>query len=600
MKRLIGVLFIVLLLFFKVEDASADTCRAVLNEADYNITPLSLSFTATAGGSNPASQSFVIKNTPLIPASMRWWFITAPPSWLSFSPNPTSSNCSGDLLGPGVSQSITVLVDIAGLSAGNYNSSNIQIGAGNGACGDIGGIPNKSNLNFTQNVAISLTVNPAPSRVLPIPKAPEIGQGQALSPTVIRWNFTDQANNETGFRLWEKTDSRERIIVDTSPFVVENLSYLDEINLLPNTQYSNRYVQTFTGQWTSPLAGPYPPVYTFMPNPTDLKVLTTENTKEVKVQAPGELPNLTEARSGLFFSAAEQPSTQKGFLISLKKIFRSLKAMAHNMLALVSNDLLVQRTTASVEVLPILDSGWIKEKEYFFSNLKPSAPYVFSIKARNGDGLETETFMLKPFTLTLGGPVEQKLTQPVIETPPPAVIPVIPTPVQPVIETPPPAVIPVIPTPTPVQPVIETPPPAVIPVIPAPAPVLTLSLTETNQEKIKEFQRSKGLKPVGIIGPRTRALIQGQNSATHLKFITQEQAKEARAYQFQTELKRGQSSKEVLFLQRMLYLQSYYFGLFNRFFSPLTEKALKNFQRINNLPQTGILDKGTRRIMNTD
>ena len=73
----------------------------------------------------------------------------------------------------------------------------------------------------------------------PVPLAPTIGSPSALSFSSIRWNFTDNSNDETGFRLYGSPGA----VLVQSPLT--NLSYLDETGLSAGTQYSGRYVKAY-------------------------------------------------------------------------------------------------------------------------------------------------------------------------------------------------------------------------------------------------------------------------------------------------------------------------------------------------------------------
>jgi hypothetical protein len=71
------------------------------------------------------------------------------------------------------------------------------------------------------------------------PAAPTNVSGAALSATSIRWNFTDNANNEIGHRVYDgATKKAEREVFD--------ISYVDESGLQPNTTY-NRTVKAYAG-----------------------------------------------------------------------------------------------------------------------------------------------------------------------------------------------------------------------------------------------------------------------------------------------------------------------------------------------------------------
>jgi len=82
--------------------------------------------------------------------------------------------------------------------------------------------------------------------VYPVPQVPTIGTPQTLSASSIRWNFTDNAGDETGFRLYGGSD----ILSAT-----RDLSYLDETSLSCNTSYSGRYVEAYNSYGYSTASG---------------------------------------------------------------------------------------------------------------------------------------------------------------------------------------------------------------------------------------------------------------------------------------------------------------------------------------------------------
>ncbi|MHB8793818.1 MAG: Ig-like domain-containing protein, partial [Thermoleophilia bacterium] len=72
------------------------------------------------------------------------------------------------------------------------------------------------------------------------PAAPSIGTPTVLSTTSIRWNFTDNAGNETGFKVHDALDNIKAS--SASP----DLSFLDEAELAANTSYT-RHVHAYNG-----------------------------------------------------------------------------------------------------------------------------------------------------------------------------------------------------------------------------------------------------------------------------------------------------------------------------------------------------------------
>jgi len=112
----------------------------------------------------------------------------------------------------------------------------------------------------------SLTANETHTiRIKGVIRAPTIDTPTALSSTSIRWNFTDNADNETGFKLYDNADT----IVTSS--ATANLSYLDETGLSENTQYSGRYVKAYNNYGNSVPSSVAPPIYTLVDPPTNLR-----------------------------------------------------------------------------------------------------------------------------------------------------------------------------------------------------------------------------------------------------------------------------------------------------------------------------------------
>ena len=71
------------------------------------------------------------------------------------------------------------------------------------------------------------------------PAAPSNVTGTALSANSIRWSFTDNANNENGFRLYSG-------VTKLLEQETQNLAYIDETGLQPNTTYT-RSIRAYEG-----------------------------------------------------------------------------------------------------------------------------------------------------------------------------------------------------------------------------------------------------------------------------------------------------------------------------------------------------------------
>lgn len=111
-----------------------------------------------------------------------------------------------------------------------------------------------------------------------VPVSPMAKKGEALSASTIRWYFTDLSNNEFGFKI---LDSNLKEVVRKEE---ANISYLDEINLQPDTEYSGRRIVAFNdrGESLSTVLTVFPAVRT-LPLPPDLTSEVNASTSEVDV-----------------------------------------------------------------------------------------------------------------------------------------------------------------------------------------------------------------------------------------------------------------------------------------------------------------------------
>ena len=69
-----------------------------------------------------------------------------------------------------------------------------------------------------------------------VPDAPTMDSPEALSTTSIRWNFTDNADDETGFKVYDNLNN----LVATC--ATPDLTYCDETGLSANTEYTRKVV----------------------------------------------------------------------------------------------------------------------------------------------------------------------------------------------------------------------------------------------------------------------------------------------------------------------------------------------------------------------
>ncbi|MCX6789464.1 MAG: polysaccharide deacetylase family protein [Candidatus Gribaldobacteria bacterium] len=171
------------------------------------------------------------------------------------------------------------------------------------------------------------------------PNAPTIRPAKALSSTSIRWNFTDNASNETGFVLINTT---EKIISTSSQ---PNLSYIDEAGLLGNTQYKRAIKSYNTAGYSASSSATS--TYTLAGTPTGFNSVRYPKLLRLFVDT---FPNSSIGSSGYLFWRTDKP---------------------------------------------VYNSGWIKTNTWDDSHMTESQIYSYAVKYRNSDGIETSTTTLE-------------------------------------------------------------------------------------------------------------------------------------------------------------------------------------------------------------
>lgn len=109
-------------------------------------------------------------------------------------------------------------------------------GYASGSKGYDAGYPNK--VAYEVNTGGSNPRNLEFMTFAPLPEPPTVSTPQALSTTSVRWNFTDNTSNETGFKV--HNSSHNIMAQQATP----NLIYLDETGLSANTQYT-RHIHAY-------------------------------------------------------------------------------------------------------------------------------------------------------------------------------------------------------------------------------------------------------------------------------------------------------------------------------------------------------------------
>jgi hypothetical protein len=148
-----------------------------------SVSPTSLTFSAQEGGSNPASQAVTVRNSG---GGTLNWSGTSSVGWLRLSPT------SGSLTG-GNSQSVSVSVNISGMSAGTY-TGNITFSA-----------PGAQGSPQTVNVTLTISARPQPPVLSVSPtsltfSAQEGGSNPASQSVTVR-------NSGGGTLNWSGTSS---------------------------------------------------------------------------------------------------------------------------------------------------------------------------------------------------------------------------------------------------------------------------------------------------------------------------------------------------------------------------------------------------------
>ncbi len=186
--------------------------------------------------------------------------------------------------------------------------------------------------NDNSEDSVSLTVDAEESNA---PAAPSSTAAQGLSTTSIRWNFTDNANNEIGFKVYDEND----VLMVTC--AQSDLTYCDETGLSPNTQYT-RKITAYNAQGESGFSDTVSR-YTLIGDPTIS--FGTVAIDSIEMSASGSV-NLGSGSSGIFFDCTDA-SCDTGI------------------------------------------NAWLQTTTDTATGLSANTGYGFRIKARNGDSVET-------------------------------------------------------------------------------------------------------------------------------------------------------------------------------------------------------------------
>lgn len=117
---------------------------------------------------------------------------------------------------------------------------------------------------------------------------------------------------------------------------------------------------------------------------------------------------------------------------------------------------------------------------------------------------------------------------------------------------------------------------------------------------VKKFQAARGLSPLGVVGPGTRAALNAILAGS-APAGTGASAPEVSSgeYTFENFIGRGQQGKDVSELQKKLAALGFFKGNVTGYFGGQTEAALKAFQEANGIDARGYVGPGTRKALNS-
>ena len=185
-----------------------------------------------------------------------------------------------------------------------------------------------------------------------VPTAPTIGAPEAISATAIRWKFTDNAYNETGFKVYEGDNL---LVTCATP-----ATYCDEIGLSVNYQYTGRYVVAYNGAGNSAHSGTAVSIYTLADTPL----------------VPGVTANSWENETdGNSLTVTVNPNTNPDYTTFAIYCNSDLTNWVQDSDGTCGTDTIAWKTKAQWDATTNI-----------FKNLPADTDYTIRTKAKNGDG----------------------------------------------------------------------------------------------------------------------------------------------------------------------------------------------------------------------
>ena len=283
----------------------------------------------------------------------------------------------------------------------------------------------------------------------PVPISPTISTPSAQSASAIRWNFTDNASDETGFKIYDNTDTL------VTSLATPNLTYLEETGLSVNTQYSGRYAVSYNSYGNSASSSVASSVYTLantpstptltVPSSSSLNTVLSVNSNPAAInfaiynstlgkylQTDGTLGNSAVWQTYSLWGGSSGTTTT-GLLENTQYTYQTVAKNGDNIETTSSTDVSKytladvptnlsassnsNSVTLSVDSLPNAasglsgyyfsrsgaNSGWIQTNSWTDAGLSCGHSYDYSVIYRNGDGTETSSISTTKSTSGCGG-----------------------------------------------------------------------------------------------------------------------------------------------------------------------------------------------------
>jgi len=264
------------------------------------------------------------------------------------------------------------------------------------------------------------------------PAAPTIQAPEATANDAISWKFTDNADNEDGFRVYDADDT---LLVECAS---ADLDHCDETGLSTNTQYTGRYVVAYNGVGESAHSGTAADTYTLANPPNNASVASrttasitwnwevNANPAGTEFYASDETGNSGwVANATSWASAGASVNTQYNLSAKARNgdhidtavinlaAYTAIEAPVSLSLSNVTQNSIRTTVQGSFSHLGVglsairycntttsVCSLWqTTTANYTFSSLLANTEYNFSVESRNGDGISGGTATNSTYTL---------------------------------------------------------------------------------------------------------------------------------------------------------------------------------------------------------